>query len=135
MDWDAHRVEQVRGSGVVVNRLVDEYTIMKEVMLRGPVEAGFYVAPDIMTYGGGVYAPTSQDFRDFFHFSYHAVRIIGWGVENGEKYWLIANSWGRRYGENGLLKYKKGLSGISKMTYAISFPNAEAPASNEFFLA
>jgi len=23
----------------------------------------------------------------------HAVKIIGWGVENGEKYWEVANSW------------------------------------------
>lgn len=23
----------------------------------------------------------------------HAIRILGWGEENGTPYWLIANSW------------------------------------------
>lgn len=23
----------------------------------------------------------------------HAIRILGWGVENGTPYWIIANSW------------------------------------------
>ncbi|VDM82760.1 unnamed protein product [Strongylus vulgaris] len=35
----------------------------------------------------------------------HAVKIIGWGEEshNGKKilYWLMANSWGERWGDNG----------------------------------
>nr|AAX55208.2 Hc58 [Haemonchus contortus] len=29
----------------------------------------------------------------------HAVKMIGWGVENGTKYWLIANSWNKDWGE------------------------------------
>ena len=23
----------------------------------------------------------------------HAIKILGWGVENNAKYWLVANSW------------------------------------------
>ena len=31
----------------------------------------------------------------------HAVKMIGWGEENGTPYWLIANSWNTDWGDNG----------------------------------
>ncbi|KHJ94251.1 papain family cysteine protease [Oesophagostomum dentatum] len=31
----------------------------------------------------------------------HAVKLLGWGTENGTKYWILANSWGRHWGEDG----------------------------------
>lgn len=31
----------------------------------------------------------------------HAIRILGWGVENGTPYWLVANSWNTDWGDNG----------------------------------
>lgn len=38
----------------------------------------------------------------------HAIKILGWGTENGIKYWLCANSWTRSWGENGLFKILRG---------------------------
>jgi cathepsin B len=37
----------------------------------------------------------------------HAVRVLGWGVENGEKYWLAANSWNTSWGLGGLFKISR----------------------------
>lgn len=37
------------------------------------------------------------------------VQIIGWGVENGQKYWLIANSWNANWGEKGFFKMLRGV--------------------------
>lgn len=40
----------------------------------------------------------------------HAVRILGWGVEDGVDYWLVANSWNRLWGENGYFKIIRGIN-------------------------
>lgn len=39
---------------------------------------------------------------------YHAVRVIGWGVENGVNYWQCVNSWGKGFGEQGFFKILRG---------------------------
>ena len=38
----------------------------------------------------------------------HAIRILGWGVEDGTDYWLVANSWNPDWGDNGFFKIKRG---------------------------
>lgn len=38
----------------------------------------------------------------------HAIRILGWGVENGTPYWLIANSWNSDWGDKGTFKILRG---------------------------
>jgi len=80
-----------------------EKAIMEEIMTNGPVEAAFTVYSDFPNYKSGVYQHTSGS-----PLGGHAVRIIGWGVENGVKYWLVANSWNTYWGDNGTFKIRKG---------------------------
>jgi len=41
-------------------------------------------------------------------FSNHAVKIIGWGIEEGVHYWLCVNSWNTEWGDKGLFKMFRG---------------------------
>lgn len=38
----------------------------------------------------------------------HAVKMIGWGVEEGLPYWLCVNSWGPKWGDQGTFKILRG---------------------------
>ena len=42
------------------------------------------------------------------HVTRGAVKLIGWGVEDGVSYWLAANSWNKNWGENGYFKILRG---------------------------
>jgi cathepsin B len=33
---------------------------------------------------------------------------MGWGVENGTPYWLVANSWNQDWGNGGYFKIRRG---------------------------
>ena len=41
----------------------------------------------------------------------HAVVAVGWGTDEsiGEDYWIIKNSWGAEWGEDGYIKIKRGM--------------------------
>ncbi len=71
--------------------------IKRNIFEKGPVETGFSVYSDFMNYKGGVYKKTASASM----LGGHAVKIIGWGNEDNTEYWIVANSWGPAWGENG----------------------------------
>lgn len=74
-----------------------------ELVNNGPIETGFMVYSDFLHYKGGIYTHQSGSILGG-----HAVKIVGYGVENGVNYWTVANSWGPEWGENGFFKIKQG---------------------------
>ncbi|KAL8572856.1 hypothetical protein ACOMHN_011105 [Nucella lapillus] len=80
-----------------------ETAIMQELYSNGPVEAAFTVYSDFLLYKSGVYKHTSGSALGG-----HAVKMMGYGVENGEKYWLVANSWNADWGDKGFFKILRG---------------------------
>ncbi|CAJ0608163.1 unnamed protein product [Cylicocyclus nassatus] len=80
-----------------------EEAIQKEIMVNGPVQTGMRVYSDFYYYKSGVYVNKGKSFCGA-----HAVKIVGWGVENGVKYWIVSNSWNYDWGENGFFKILRG---------------------------
>jgi len=83
----------------------DPKAIQKEIMTKGPVEASFNVYEDFPVYKSGVYQHKTGE-----RLGGHAVRILGWGVENSTPYWLVANSWNSDWGEKGFFKFIRGIN-------------------------
>jgi len=80
-----------------------EADIQQMIMKGGPVETAFTVYSDFEDYAGGIYHHVSGSMAGG-----HAVKFVGWGVENGEKYWKVANSWNPYWGEKGYFRIKRG---------------------------
>ena len=80
-----------------------EANIMQELYEHGPVEASFTVYEDFPTYKSGVYQHVTGGALGG-----HAIKMIGWGEEEGVKYWLCVNSWNDEWGDKGLFKIKRG---------------------------
>jgi len=75
----------------------------QELYLHGPIEAGFNVYEDFLHYKSGVYQHVTGPLLGG-----HAIKILGWGVEDGTPYWLCANSWNTDWGDEGYFKILKG---------------------------
>ncbi|CAN0839397.1 Thiol protease aleurain-like [Linum grandiflorum] len=89
------------------------------VGLVRPVSVAFQVVSDFRLYKSGVYTSdtcgsTSMDVN-------HAVLAVGYGVENNTPYWLIKNSWGADWGDNGYFKMEMGKNMCGVATCA-SYP-------------
>jgi len=91
----------------------DKTSIQAEIYNNGPMETAFSVYDDFFNYESGVYYHTSGGYAGG-----HAVKMLGWGNEDGMDYWLCANSWGASWGEQGFFKIKMGDCGIDQTLYA-----------------
>jgi len=80
-----------------------EEDIQTEIMTNGPVEAAFTVYEDFLTYKSGVYQHMSGE-----ELGGHAVKILGWGVDQGSNYWIVANSWNQDWGNMGYFNILRG---------------------------
>lgn len=81
--------------------------IKQMIMAGGPVETAFTVYSDFENYDGGIYHHVTGAMAGG-----HAVKIVGWGVESGTKYWKVANSWNPYWAEKGYFRIREGEGGI-----------------------
>lgn len=81
----------------------DVQAIQTEILQNGPVEGSLTVYHDFLAYKEGVYQHVAGRAMGS-----HAIRIIGWGTENGTPYWLVANSWNTDWGNKGFFKILRG---------------------------
>ena len=113
--------------GVSTYYVSGEEDIMQEIYENGSVEGAFSVYDDFSDYDKGIYQHVTGAFLGG-----HAIKIIGWGVENDVKYWIIANSWNESWGENGYFRILKGVNECGIEDYvAAGMPKLEGKIYNE----
>jgi cathepsin B len=89
--------------------------IKQMIMEGGPVETAFTVYSDFENYAGGIYKHVTGGPAGG-----HAVKIVGWGSENGQDYWKVANSWNPYWGEKGYFRIAPGEGGIDSQVIGSS---------------
>lgn len=89
----------------------NEVLMRLELVKNGPMAVGFEVYQDFMSYKSGIYHHTGlTDKFNPFEITNHAVLVVGYGADKttGEMYWIVKNSWGEEWGENGYFKIRRG---------------------------
>jgi len=104
---DGTPIDLFKAKLLSIKTFANPTSIKYEIMKNGPIETGFMVYQDFMYYAGGIYKHTNGALLGG-----HAVKIIGWGEENGTEYWICANSWGVSWGEQGFFRIAQGECGI-----------------------
>ncbi|MQM17132.1 hypothetical protein Taro_050100 [Colocasia esculenta] len=80
-----------------------------------PVSVAFEVVKGFRFYKSGVY--TSDTCGSSPMDVNHAVLAVGYGVEDGIPYWLIKNSWGTHWGDDGYFKMELGKNMCGRSFY------------------
>ncbi len=91
-----------------------EEAMMAEIYTRGPVAScvNDTVKGSVWeNYEGGILKdPHPEGNRG----TTHCITIVGWGVDNGDKYWITRNSWGTYWGRSeegaGYARIRRGLN-------------------------
>jgi len=79
--------------------------IKAEIYARGPVSCGISVTDTFELYQGGIYS----EYIKCCIYPNHEISIIGWSVDSSENgYWIVRNSWGTPWGENGFFRIVMG---------------------------
>jgi cathepsin B len=103
--------------------------MMQDIYQNGPITGMFFVHQSFESYKSGVYK-AGNPFSDPM-LGGHAIKIMGWGTENGSPYWLVANSWNEDWGDHGFFKIDRGHNQCQIENAMINGgPVAGMPASN-----
>lgn len=81
----------------------------------GPLSVAVYVGSAFQAYTGGVFDRDEAPSNGFFSCVApskvnHAILIVGW--DDSKEAWIIKNSWGDGWGENGFMYIKYGTSNV-----------------------
>ena len=86
----------------------DNQNIKKVIYKWGPIASSIKIYPDFYTFDAvnDIYIWNKKGLL----LGGHAVEIVGWGTEKNIDFWIIKNSWGEQWGNEGYFKIQRGVN-------------------------
>jgi len=99
-DWRDRRI-RIQDYDDVTGLFWPSETDLKQAVVIGPVTVSMIVYEDFYSYSGGVYEHVSGGLEGG-----HSVCLVGY--DDSQQCWIVKNSWGWRWGENGFFRIRYG---------------------------
>jgi C1A family cysteine protease len=98
----------------------DDVNDIKQALLGGPVAVAMAACGGFGSYTSGCYEDTCSEIN-------HGVTIVGWDDDmcSGEGAWIVKNSWGPDFGDNGYINMKYGTCLIGYAAEALNYTPAQ----------
>ncbi|EFN55280.1 hypothetical protein CHLNCDRAFT_35526 [Chlorella variabilis] len=80
-------------------RVEGAHAMRAEVFRRGPISCSIDASEGLDKYTGGIYTEYNPEPQ-----TNHIVSVVGWGEEDGIPFWIVRNSWGQPWGEQGFFR-------------------------------
>jgi len=111
----------------------DIEAIKTAIMNYGVVDAAILTTSGITAYSSGVYEDTNTTCDEvpcYYESSDHAISLVGW--DDDDQAFILRNSWGNSWGENGYMRIKYNAAGVScSVSYLVMGPSISLSVTGE----
>lgn len=129
--FDASKVVLKVPGGSVNITSGNEQELDEAIATVGPISVAYQVVGDFRFYKSGVYS--SKTCKNGTQDVNHAVLAVGYGTENGKKFYYVKNSWGAAWGMKGFFKIERHVN-MCGIAVCNSYPKLklDAPTVSTF---